>query len=147
MNARVTIGVPVYHGQAYLEETIACIQAQTYTNYDVIMSVDGPDPVCEDLCRRYLSDSRFSLHVQKQRLGWSGNINSAWCNASSPTWPWSSYVHHAERTAWANAHIASRRRGCPVTSPIMAMRRASSAPRFVLARSVRLGLCSMAATS
>ena len=33
--ARVTIGVPVYHGELYLEETLRAIQAQTYREFRV----------------------------------------------------------------------------------------------------------------
>ena len=45
--ALVTIGVPVYHGDAFLEETLSSIQGQTYPNLDVIISLDGPDSACE----------------------------------------------------------------------------------------------------
>lgn len=72
---RVTIGVPVYRGERFLEETLHTIQRQIYTAFDVIISVDSPDPVCEAICAKFLDDPRFKLVVQPQRLGWVGQIN------------------------------------------------------------------------
>lgn len=75
MSKHVTIGVPVYRGERWLEETLRSIQNQSHRDFDVIMSIDGPDPVCEAICERFLTDSRFRLVVQPERLGWNGNIN------------------------------------------------------------------------
>jgi hypothetical protein len=75
VNESVTIGVPVYRGQDFLAETLDSIRAQTHGNFEVLLSLDGPDPVCEALCRQYLDDARFHLTIQPERLGWVGNIN------------------------------------------------------------------------
>lgn len=72
---RVTIGVPIYRGEEFLEETLRCIQAQTHREFDVLMSMDGADPVCEKICTKFLKDPRFKLVIQPQRLGWVGNLN------------------------------------------------------------------------
>lgn len=77
MSERVTIGVPVYKGERFLHETLDSIKAQTYRDLRVVISIDGPDPACEQICSRYLDDPRFELHVQPERLGLVGNIN--WC--------------------------------------------------------------------
>ena len=73
--ARVTIGVPIYHGEEFLEETLRCIQAQTHREFEVLMSIDGADPACENICANFLKDPRFKLIIQPQRLGWVGNLN------------------------------------------------------------------------
>jgi GT2 family glycosyltransferase len=88
----VTIGVPVYHGERWLEETLRSIQQQTHREFDVIMSVDGPDPACESICERFASDSRFHLVVQPQRLGWNGNINWLMKQVSGEYW----YFHQQD---------------------------------------------------
>ena len=75
MPERITIGVPIYCGKLFLEDSLASIQNQTYTNIDIVMSVDGPDPECEEIGRTFLADSRFRLVVQPRRLGWMGNTN------------------------------------------------------------------------
>jgi glycosyltransferase involved in cell wall biosynthesis len=95
MNARtlgVTIGVPIYRGEKYLEEALRCIQAQKHRDFEVLMSLDGADPVCEDICAKFLKDSRFKLVIQPQRLGWVGNLN--WLLAQVTTEFW--YFHQQD---------------------------------------------------
>ena len=82
----VTIGVPVYHGGRYLKETLRSIQIQTYQNIQVIISIDGPQPDSEIICKPFLNDSRFRLMVQPERLGWVGNLNWLMAQANSPFW-------------------------------------------------------------
>src|SRR5688572_6728378 len=82
----VTIGVPVYKGQEFLVETLSSIQAQTYKNINVIISLDGPDPVCEELCQPFLKDSRFHLVVQPKQLGWVKHINWLMSQVKTPYW-------------------------------------------------------------
>ena len=89
--ALVTIGVPVYHGDAFLEETLSSIQGQTYPNLDVMISLDGPDSTCEQIVSRFLADSRFKLVVQPERLGWFGNLNWLMRNVSGDFW-----VYHGQ---------------------------------------------------
>lgn len=88
----VTIGVPVYRGEQYLAETVDSIVAQTHRNWQVVFSIDGPDPVCERLCRQYTSDRRFRLHVQRERLGWVRNIGWLQDQAAGEFW----YYHQQD---------------------------------------------------
>src|SRR5205814_8904350 len=81
----VTIGVPVC-GDAFLEEALRSIQAQTYPNLQVRIGLDGPDAACERIVSRFLTDSRFQLVVQPKRLGWFGNLNWLMAHASGDFW-------------------------------------------------------------
>jgi hypothetical protein len=71
----VTVGVPVYRGQDTLPATLECMRTQTYTNLDILISVDGPDDAVVEACKPFLGDSRFRLHIQPSRLGWAGNTD------------------------------------------------------------------------
>jgi glycosyltransferase involved in cell wall biosynthesis len=82
----VTIGVPVYRGELFLEETLRCIQNQTHCNIVVIISLDGPEPASEEICRPFLEDKRFRLVIQPKNLGWVGNINWLMGQVESPYW-------------------------------------------------------------
>ncbi|MBA3742430.1 glycosyltransferase family A protein [Sporichthya sp.] len=82
----VTVGVPVYHGEQFLAETLDSIQAQTYRELRVLISIDGPDPVCEKIARPFLADDRFGLTVRQKRSGWVGNINGLMRNTGSAFW-------------------------------------------------------------
>src|SRR4051794_2444705 len=75
-NPLVTIGVPVYQGQADLPITLECLRTQTYQNLDVLISVDAGDQQSAAACQPFLRrDARFRMHVQPSRLGWAGNTD------------------------------------------------------------------------
>jgi len=82
----VTIGVPVYNGARYLEETLSSIQLQTYQNIQVYISVDGPQSDSEKICKPFLKDERFQMVVQPERLGWVGNLNWLMAQVNTPFW-------------------------------------------------------------
>jgi hypothetical protein len=82
----VTIGLPVYRGERFLEEALLSAQRQTYQDFEVVISLDGPDAGCEALCRPFLRDPRFRLVVQPQRLDWVGNINWLMARLATPWW-------------------------------------------------------------
>jgi hypothetical protein len=72
----VTIGVPVYQGQEHLPIILDCLRAQSYSNIDVLISVDAADQQSADACEPFLrADPRFRMHVQSSRLGWAGNTD------------------------------------------------------------------------
>ncbi len=85
----VTIGVPVYRDELFIEETLRSIQNQTHKNIEVIISLDGPQPVVEERCQPFLKDSRFHVFVQPERLGWVGNVNWLMKHVETPYW----YLH------------------------------------------------------
>ena len=50
---RVTFGVPVYKGVGLVEETLRQVVAQTFTDFEVLISVDGADMESADACRAF----------------------------------------------------------------------------------------------
>jgi len=49
----VSIGLPVYNGEDYLEEALESIAAQTYRNYEVIISDNASTDRTADICESY----------------------------------------------------------------------------------------------
>jgi glycosyltransferase involved in cell wall biosynthesis len=82
----VTLGVPVYRGEPFIEETLRSLQAQTHRQFEVIISFDGPDPGAQEKCQPFLKDSRFRLVVQPERLGWVANINWLMSQVDTDFW-------------------------------------------------------------
>lgn len=74
-HGRIDVGVPVYRGGEYVAAALQSLVDQTYKNFSVLISVDGGDTESAEICRPFLSDPRFRLVVQNQRLGWAGNLN------------------------------------------------------------------------
>ena len=86
MSAIVTIGIPIYRGQLFLEESLASIRDQAYGDFEAIMSLDGPNAECEQICRKFLGDARFRLVIQPERLGWMPHTNWLMAHAETEFW-------------------------------------------------------------
>jgi glycosyltransferase involved in cell wall biosynthesis len=84
--SRATFGVPGYRGEAFMAETLASVQAQTFPDFEVLISLDGPDPALAEVCRPFLADPRFRLVVQPARLGWVGNLNWLMDHTTTEYW-------------------------------------------------------------
>ena len=95
MPRTITVGVPVYRGAEHVGAALASLQAQTFTDLDVVISVDAADQESARACEPYLDDPRFSLTVQPERLDWHGNLN--WLTAR-PLGEFFCYRQHDDTT-------------------------------------------------
>jgi glycosyltransferase involved in cell wall biosynthesis len=73
--ARVLFGVPGYHGEEFVTQSLDSIRAQTHENWVAWISLDGEQPAMAQAVEPYLADPRFRLTTQPARLGWVDNIN------------------------------------------------------------------------
>ena len=71
----ISVIVPVYNVEEYLEECLESIKRQTYTDIEVILVNDGSTDRSKEICERYCKkDSRFKL-VNQENKGLSGARN------------------------------------------------------------------------
>ena len=75
---RVTIGLPVYNGQNYLVETLESLLAQTYTDFELVISDNASTDRTEAICRQYAAgDARIRYYRNDENIGASANYNRA----------------------------------------------------------------------
>ncbi|MFR0500146.1 glycosyltransferase family 2 protein [Limosilactobacillus reuteri subsp. suis] len=67
MPMKVSIIVPIYNVETYLENALTSIQQQSYRNLKVIMVNDGSTDHSIEIAQRFLQDSRFMLVSQKNQ--------------------------------------------------------------------------------
>lgn len=73
---KVSIGLPVYNGEKYLREAIESILAQTFTDFELIISDNASTDNTEMICREYESkDSRVRYYRNEKNIGGSNNHN------------------------------------------------------------------------
>jgi glycosyltransferase involved in cell wall biosynthesis len=72
---RITVGLPVYKGADFVANALECLQQQTFSNFEAIISIDGNDVETAEACGPFLSDPRFRMVVHPRRLDWVGNFN------------------------------------------------------------------------
>jgi glycosyltransferase involved in cell wall biosynthesis len=86
---RVSIGLPVYNGETYLAEAIECIRAQTFDDFEVIISDNGSTDRTQQMCRDYVaSDARFRYIRQPTNLGVARNFNHTFQQSRGEYFKW-----------------------------------------------------------
>lgn len=72
----VSIGMPVYNGERYLEDAIRSNLEQTYSNFELIISDNASTDGTEAICRGFAaSDSRVRYSRNAQNIGAARNYN------------------------------------------------------------------------
>ena len=76
MNEKVTIIIPVYKVEKYLNRCLESVIKQTYTNLEIILIDDGSPDKCYELCDSWkLKDSRIKV-IHKENGGLSSARNA-----------------------------------------------------------------------
>lgn len=66
MQNLVSVIIPIYNVEKYLEKCLQSVASQTYTNIQVILINDGSPDNCNAICEAYCKkDNRFSLVCKK----------------------------------------------------------------------------------
>lgn len=81
---RITVCIPAYRSSLFIAETLESLQAQTFKNFEAIISIDGNDEETLQKCQVFLKDPRFKVIVQEERLGWVQNTNWLLARAEGP---------------------------------------------------------------
>jgi len=89
---RVSIGLPVYNGEKYLELTIKSILSQSFTDFELIISDNASSDRTQEICRMYaVQDERIRYFRNEQNLGAAPNHNRAFQLSSGEYFKWSGY--------------------------------------------------------
>jgi glycosyltransferase involved in cell wall biosynthesis len=73
---KVTIGMPVYNAEKTIKKAITSLLAQTFRNFELIISDNASDDETANICKRFaLKDRRVHYWRQSKNLGASANYN------------------------------------------------------------------------
>lgn len=107
----ISVGMPVYNGARYLREAIDCVLAQTFGDFELIISdnasTDGTEAICRDYAKR---DTRIVYIRNEQNIGAAGNYNQLFHRSTAPYFRWfnsddlSSPLLHEKCLAVLEAH-------------------------------------------
>lgn len=73
----ITVAVPIYNVERYLNECIDSIMAQSYKNLEIILVDDGSTDRCGVLCDEYQKKDMRIRVIHQENKGLSGARNSA----------------------------------------------------------------------
>jgi glycosyltransferase involved in cell wall biosynthesis len=80
---RVSVGLPVYNGERYVRDAIEAVLAQTFSDFELVISdnasTDGTGEICRDVAR---NDARVRYYRNPDNLGAAPNFNRCFALAS-----------------------------------------------------------------
>ena len=86
------MGLPVYNGERYLVEALDALLAQTFTDFELIISDNASTDGTEEICRRYAAaDSRIRYIRQPRNIGASPNHNVLVREARGEYFKWAAH--------------------------------------------------------
>ena len=89
---RVSIGMPVFNGEKYLKEALDSILAQTYSDFELIISDNASTDRTQQICLDYMTkDSRIRYYRNKENLGASRNFNKVFELSFGEYFKWAAY--------------------------------------------------------
>lgn len=96
---RVSLGLPVYNGETYLEGAIESLLAQTYEDFELIITDNASTDRTEEICRGFAErDPRVRYERNPENLGAAGNFNRAFELARGEFFKWAAHDDLNEAT-------------------------------------------------
>jgi glycosyltransferase involved in cell wall biosynthesis len=92
INPRVSIGLPVFNGENYLEEALESLLAQSFVNFELIISDNASADRTQEICHTYmLQDKRVRYYRNQTNLGVHKNWNRVFELSSGEYFKWAAH--------------------------------------------------------
>lgn len=99
MHPRVSIGMPVYNGEKYIEEALKSNLHQTYEDFILYIADNASTDRTQEICQDYSSmDNRIIYIRNPQNLGAAKNYSICFAPAQSEYFRWANADDTAEST-------------------------------------------------
>ncbi len=91
-NPKVTLGLPVYNGDKYLDEAIASLLDQTFDDFELLISDNGSTDRTEEICREWAGrDARIQYFRHEENRGGSWNFGYVFELARGQFFRWAAH--------------------------------------------------------
>jgi glycosyltransferase involved in cell wall biosynthesis len=91
-NPRVSIGLAVYNGEKFLAKAIDSILAQTFTDFELILSDNASTDKTEEICKDYAAkDKRIRYHRNAENIGGANNENQTFRMSRGEFFRWAAH--------------------------------------------------------
>lgn len=89
---RVSLGLPVFNGERFLAKTLDALLAQTYTDFELIISDNGSTDQTPQICEQYARrDGRIRYIRQSENRGAAWNFNHVFHLARGRYFKWAAH--------------------------------------------------------
>lgn len=92
MSPKISLGVPVFNGETYLRSALDSLLAQTFLDFELIVSDNGSTDTTQEICEHYASlDARVRYVRQDRNRGASWNFNALFEMATGQYFKWAAH--------------------------------------------------------
>jgi glycosyltransferase involved in cell wall biosynthesis len=85
----ITIGLPVYNGERYLEEALKAILSQTFEDFSLMICDNASTDRTYEICQTYeAQDTRIQCFRNEQNIGGARNFNRVFSLSKSEYFKW-----------------------------------------------------------
>jgi len=89
MKPKISVGMPVYNGEPYLEQAIQATLNQTYDDFELIISDNHSSDRTEEICRDFAAkDSRLHYIRNSKNIGAANNYNQLFHKSTGEYFRW-----------------------------------------------------------
>ncbi len=89
---RVSIGLPVFNGENYIEEALDSILAQTYSDLELVICDNASTDRTQEICHTYAAkDPRVRYYRNEENLGGPANYNRAFGLSTGEYFKWAAH--------------------------------------------------------
>lgn len=89
---RLSIGLPVYNGENYLEQALDDLLDQSYEDFELVISDNASTDRTDEICRTYADkDDRIRYHRQRVNTGAAENHNFVFRQSRGELFKWASH--------------------------------------------------------
>jgi glycosyltransferase involved in cell wall biosynthesis len=89
---RVSVGVPVFNGENYLAEALDSILAQTFSDFELVISDNASTDGTREICRAYAAkDPRIHYYRNEKNVGAARNYNRVFELSSGEYFKWAAH--------------------------------------------------------
>jgi len=89
---KVSVGLPVYNAEHYLDDTLRNLLGQSYRDFELIISDNASTDATEEICRDHAAkDRRIIYHRNNRNMGIAWNHNRVFHLSSGEFFMWASH--------------------------------------------------------
>lgn len=89
---KISIGLPVYNAERFLRESLESILAQTFGDFELVISDNASTDSTHEICAEYArTDRRIRLHRNARNLGAADNFNRVFRLSRAEYFKWAAY--------------------------------------------------------
>ena len=98
-SVKISVGMPVYNGEPFLEKAIESILSQTFSDFELIISDNASTDRTEEICRKFESvDSRITYIRNDINIGAARNYQQVFQKSTAKYFRWFNADDLCEKT-------------------------------------------------